>query len=148
MDTTNYFPPVAFKFRVFIDGIRGAGEGSFQEVSGLTVKLETEDIQEGGENRFMHKFPKAPKYPNLVLKRGMLIGSPLIEWAYQSISSFSFVPKTIVVSLLNEEMKPLMGWVVINAIPVGLEISSLKADENKIMVESLELSYDYFKKNK
>ena len=73
MDEFIYYPPVAFKFHVFIDDIYGAKEGSFQEVMGLNVKIETEDIQEGGENRFVHKFPKAPKYPNLILKRGMLI---------------------------------------------------------------------------
>lgn len=146
MDLFTYNPPVAFKFHVFVDDMDGVKEGSFQEVLGLNVKLETEDIQEGGENRFIHKFPKAPKYPNLILKRGMLMGSPLMEWAYSSIGRFSFKPKTILVILLDENMIPLLGWNVINAIPVGLQLSDLKAEENKIMVESIELAYDYFEK--
>ena len=37
-----------------------------------------------------------------------------------------------------------MGWNVINAMPVGLSLSDLKSEENKIMVETLELAYDYF----
>src|ERR1700761_4700297 len=99
----NYYPPVSFSFSVTIPGITGANEGSFQEVSGLQVKLGTEEVKEGGENRFVHRLPTPPKYENLVLKRGMLpISSPLITWARKGVESFTFEPKTITISLLDE----------------------------------------------
>ncbi len=144
MDEFSYYPPVAFKFLVAIDEVHGIKEGNFQEVAGLSFKLETEDVQEGGENRFIRKFPKPPKFPNLVLKRGMLVNSPLVDWFYTSIGNFKFSPRTILIILLNQSQLPVMGWNVINAMPVGLSLSDLKSEENKIMIETLELAYDYF----
>ncbi len=43
------FPPVAFHFGVIVDGFTGANEGSFQEVSGLSVKITPMEVKEGGE---------------------------------------------------------------------------------------------------
>ena len=141
-----YYPPVGFYFKVNVIGISGANEGSFQEVSGLNAKIGVKEIEEGGENRFVHRFPTVPKYQNLVLKRGMLIGSPLITWAKTCIEQFTFSSKTVVVNLMDENSSPLASWKFINAYPVALRISDLKAQENAIAVESIELCYDYFTK--
>ena len=100
--TDDLYPPVSFSFSVSIDGISGANEGNFQEVSGLQAKLGTEEVKEGGENRFVLRLPTPPKYENLVLKRGMLdISSPLIAWARQGVESFTFSPKTVLINLLK-----------------------------------------------
>ena len=71
----SYIPPCGFYFRVEfvgIDGMEDDKEQRFQEVSGLSFEVETEELKEGGENRFVYKLPKRTKYPNLVLKRGLL----------------------------------------------------------------------------
>jgi len=124
------------------------GEGNFQEVSGLNFKFGVKEVPEGGENRFIHKFPVPAKYENLILKRGMLIGSPLITWAQTSVGQFSFKPVTVVINLMDETSAPIATWKLINAIPVGLNVSAFKAQENAIAVETLELSFDYFDKVK
>jgi phage tail-like protein len=150
-DTLNY-PLVGLYFQVQvlnIQGIGGIGEGSFQEVTGLSFKLGTKDMEEGGENRFTHKFPTQPKYDNLILKRGMLIGSPLIQWATDSVSSFKFKPKTVLVKLLAEgsgpsTLKVITTWNLVNAYPIALKVSDFKAQEGSIVLETLELCYDYF----
>lgn len=141
-----YYPPVGFSFDVFVDGITGINEGNFQEVSGLNVKLGTEEVVEGGENRFVHRLPTAPKYENLILKRGMLKGSPLIDWVRNSVERFKFVPKVVVVKLLDATGNPLISWSFSNAYPVALRISEFKSQENALVVETLELSFDYFTK--
>ena len=140
----SYYPPAGFSFTVTITGISGIEESSFQEVSGLNAKLGTEDIKEGGENRFSYRFPTPAKYENLVLKRGMLVGSPLINWVRDGIEQFKFTPKLVVVSLLNENAQPLATWNFINAYPVAFKISEFKAQENAIVLETLELAYNYF----
>lgn len=147
-DQSNYYPPVGFYFKVDVAGIDGKNEGSFQEVSGLNVKIGTEEVKEGGENRFVHRLPTPPKYENLVLKRGMLLGSGLIGWAQDSLEQFSFSPKTVNVNLMDENAGPIASWQFVNAYPVALRISDLKAQENAIVVETLELSFDYFQKTK
>jgi phage tail-like protein len=146
MPANFYYPPVGFYFKVNVIGITGANEGSFQEVSGLSFKFGTKDVEEGGENRFVHRFPVPAKYDNLVLKRGMLIGSPLINWAKTSIEQFTFKPATVVVNLMDETSAPISSWKFINAYPIALKISDFKAQENAIVVETLELCYDYFSK--
>jgi phage tail-like protein len=147
MSADSYYPPVAFYFNVIVVGIKGANEGNFQEVTGLGFKMETTPIIEGGENRFVHRFPVPAKYDNLVLKRGMLVGSPLIDWAKDAIEQFTFKPTTVVVSLMDLKASVAV-WKFINAYPVGLKFSELKAQDNAIMLETLELSYDYYNKVK
>ena len=148
----SYYPPVGFYFNVDVTinetnkRITGTNEGNFQEVSGLNFKFGVKEVEEGGENRYVHKFPVPAKYENLVLKRGMLKGSPLINWAKTSFEQFSFKPATVVVTLMDENSAPVSTWTFSNAFPVGIRISDFKAQENAIVVETLELSFDYFKK--
>ena len=145
-DTIQYYPPVGFYFKVNVIGINGKNEGSFQEVSGLNVKLNLIEIKEGGENRFVHRLPAPPKYENLVLKRGMLKGSPLLDWAKAGIEQFNFSPKTVVVNLMDENASPLASWKFIRTYPVAIRISDFKAQESTLVVETFELAYDYFQR--
>lgn len=142
----NFYPPVAFNFSVEVPDIEGINEGNFQEVTGLTVKLGSEEVKEGGENRFVHRLPSPPKYENITLKRGMLLGSPLITWARNAVEQFTFAPKTVVIKLLDEKGNPLATWNVVNAYPVALKYSEFKAQDNTLVFESIELSYNYFQK--
>lgn len=139
-----YYPPFGFYFSVTVQGFTGANEGSFQEVSGLSVKMTPMEVKEGGENRFTRRLPVPPKYENLVLKRGMLIGSTLTKWVQQSLTLFSFTPKTVIVKLLGDGGAIVAAWTLANAYPVALKISDFKAQENSLAVETLELTYDYF----
>lgn len=116
----------------------------FQEVSGLNASIETETFQEGGENRFSHRFPKPATYQNLVLKRGVLIGSKLIKWFKDAVQGFQFTPVTIRVSLLDESHKYLQTWDFINAYPVKWNIDAFNSQDGKIIAETIEISYQYF----
>ncbi len=138
------FYPVAFSFEVVVAGVNDTASGSFQEVSGINVKLESETIKEGGENRFAHRLPNPPKYENLILKRGMVLSSALIVWARDAVEKFTFTTKSVIVNLLDETGTPLASWSFVNAYPVALRVSDFKAQENAIVIETLELSYDYF----
>jgi phage tail-like protein len=145
----NYYPPVGFYFKVIISGVSGLQEGSFMDVSGISVSIAPTDTQEGGENRYMHRLPNPPKYSNLVLKRGMLLGSDLIKWAQTSMTTFTFTPKTAVVQLLDLSGAVIAVWVFKNAYPVKLEMSGLKAmKDGEIVIETLELAYSFFEKTR
>jgi len=139
------YPPVSFHFKVEFTGISTQeADIQFQSVAGLSVDIETEEFAEGGENRFKHKFPVRTKFPNLVLKRGMMTDSKLIEWCRDAIESFQFAPIDLTVKLLNEEHEPLVTWNVVHAYPVKWNVSDLNAEENKIAIETIELAYNYF----
>jgi phage tail-like protein len=138
------FYPAAFSFKVNVVGVSGAYEGSFQEVKGISVKIGSFPLKEGGENRFTHRLPEPPKYENLVLKRGMVLNSGLISWARDALENFHITTKNVVVNLIDETGAPLAAWSFEKAYPVALSFSDLKAQDNAIMIETLELSYDYF----
>ena len=141
-----YYPPVGFHFSVeFTDIEMSKNDHQFQSVSGLSVDLETEEIAEGGENRFKHKIPVRTKYPNLVLKRGVLLDSKVIEWCRKALENFEISPTNITVKLLDEKHEPLQTWDVRHAYPIKWSIGDFNAEENKLVIETLELSYNYFK---
>ena len=137
-----YYPPLGFHFRV--DFVNLQGEFQFQSVAGLTVTLETEEIAEGGENRFKHKLPVKTSFPNLVLKRGLLVNSDLIKWCRAAVENFDIKPTDIIISLMNEKHEPLMTWNVVHAYPVKWAITDFNAEESKMVVETIELAYNYF----
>jgi phage tail-like protein len=55
------------------------------------------------------------------------------------------VPTNLMISLLDEDHPPLYNWYVVNAIPKRLEIAGINASSNEILVETLALTYQYFK---
>lgn len=144
-DSTEYYPPVGFYFKVEFEGI-GAPENDakFQSVSGLSADIQTEEVAEGGENRFKHKLPVKAKFSNLVLKRGMLLDSEVIDWCKEAIENFEFTPINLNVKLLNEEGQPLVTWKVSNAFPVKWSVDAFNSEESKLVAETIELSYNYF----
>ena len=88
--------------------------------------------------------PIRSKYPNLVFKRGLLKDSKVIDWCLKAFNELKVEPSDIVVKLLNEEHEPLMSWNIVNAWPLKWNVSDMNAQDNKIMIETLELRYQYF----
>lgn len=144
----DYYPPPSFYFTVSIVGVTGDVDAQFKEVSGISAHMETEDIAMGGENRFKYKAPSQTSYKNLILKRGLVTsGSTLALWFMATFEGglvTSIVTQDILVSLLDADGAPLMSWTFIGAWPVKWDISGFDSMENKIALETLELSYNYF----
>jgi len=144
------YPPVGFHFKVEInlpDVAQEDREARFQEVGGLNKSIEIEEFKEGGENRFAHRLPNPAKYSNIILKRGLLTKSNLIKWCFDAIDNFIFKPADITITLLNEEHKALSVWNISKAFPVKWSTSDFKAQENSIVIETLELAYQYYTKS-
>jgi hypothetical protein len=70
-------PYMSYNFLIEIDGLL---TGGFTEVSGLESEIELEEYQEGGMNKYVHKFPTRIVYPNLVLSHGMTAIDLLWDW--------------------------------------------------------------------
>ena len=150
-----YYPPAGFHFKVEFIGVSGMDsdtEQRFQEVSGLSFEIETEEVKEGGENRFTYKFPKRVKYPNLVLKRGLLQGTAILNWFKSAMSTFftvviyDFKPADLLITLMNEAGEAVAIWNVVQAYPVKWNTSDFKSTENSVVVETIELAYQYFER--
>ncbi|ACE84449.1 phage tail protein [Cellvibrio japonicus] len=141
------YPPAAFYFSVIFGTTLGLTDTSFQEVSGIGVELGTEDVTEGGENRFVHKLPTGVKHNNLELKRGIApMTSPLVVWC-RSVMELDFIapimPQLVSVYLMNENAIPIRAWTFANAFPVKWEVESFSATKNEVAIEKIVLSYTY-----
>lgn len=141
---TQYYPPWGFYYKVEFGISNNKNDVRFQSVSGLSVEYGMEDYKEGGENRFIHKLPVRTKYADLVLKRGMLEKSEVINWCLDAFRDREFKPADINVILMNEKGKPLRTWKVAHAVPKKWLVSDLNAQDNSVVIETLELIYRYF----
>jgi phage tail-like protein len=153
---TPYYPPPAFRFSVkflspaaIVAALTGH-DASFQEVSGIQASWDVEEVAEGGENRFVHRLPKRGKYSNLVLKRGVVTETSFLsEWVGSSIGaslSLPIIPQNLMVMLLDPSDFPVIVWGFVNAYPVKCDLGPMDSMENKILVETLELSYNYYER--
>lgn len=139
-----YHPPVGFHFRLQVVGLGGDSDMRFSDVGGLSAELTTEEVPEGGENRFVQRYPVRAKYPDLTCKRGLLVKSQLWDWVRDAIDNLAIVPRNIDVSLLNDQHEPLVTWHVRGAWPLKWTVSDLSASANAVVVETLTFAYQSF----
>jgi len=142
-----YNLPVSFHFKVDF-GSGYDNDAMFQEVGGLSAEIGVEELIVGGENMFAYRLPVRAKYGNLVLKRGIILNSKLIDWFKNAIEVFEFKPMDISVYLLNEKNTAINSWEFVQAYPVKWVVSDFNATGNSLAIETIELAYQYFKKNK
>jgi phage tail-like protein len=153
MSSDTYYPPPGFRFTLSLVGLgtplflMTSIDASFKEISGIEAKFDVEEVEEGGENRYIHRLPKGGRYPNLVLKRGYVTqASFLAEWVSLTVGStltVPIIPQTLVVMLLDPDAIPLVAWTFTNAWPVRWAVSNLNSMESEILTETLEFSYSY-----
>jgi phage tail-like protein len=116
----------------------------FQEVSGLSVSMNTESVTEGGQNRYVHKLPTRTSYTDLVLKRGLFTSSLLQEWIRKATEEFDIKPVNLLVSLLDDDHLPVFNWHVCGAYPLKWDFGNLNAEQGQVAIESITLTYNYF----
>jgi len=141
---------VGFHFRVRFLNLPEAKEVDvkFQSVTGFDVQLDTEAIKEGGENRFEHAIPVRTKYTTLTLKRGMLTpkDSGLTKWFQAAFQNMDVQPIAKVnIELLNEKHDVLMQWELSHVWPLRWKVAELNAERSEVLIEILEMNYNYFK---
>ena len=141
-----YYPPVGFHFRVEVLDLspRKQNDLRFTEVSGLATEMAIEEVPEGGENRFVQRYPVRARYPELVLKRGLLTDSSVLTWIRGCLEDYVIAPKPVDVTLLNEKHEPLITWHLRNAYPTKWAVSDLNAANSAIVIETLHFCYQYF----
>lgn len=141
-----YDPPVGFHFSVTFDlPAASARDVRFRDVSGLSMELEEMSYAEGGENRFSHRLPVRARYPDLSLKRGLLLDTGLKDWIRDAVQNLVVSPVTVWIKLLGPDHEPLQTYTVTGAWPKKWSVSDFSAENSAIVVESLDLAYRYFR---
>ena len=113
----------------------------FQKVRGLSAHVETTSLSAGGQNLYTQKLPTGISYGNLVLERGVVIGSPLALEINVTLSLFRFRPSNVLVTLLDGTGVPLSAWFFFKAFPVRWATADLDATDKSVLIETIELAY-------
>ncbi|HEY5663229.1 MAG TPA: phage tail protein [Ilumatobacter sp.] len=135
----------------FLFEVDGVTIGSFMEVNGLEVSVETEDVQEGGQNSFVHKLPGRMTWPNITLKRGVTKHDELLKWLNESsgekftANGNKLTRKSAAITLLDRAGKRLMSWTFDSAFPVKWTGPSFASSSAEAPAESLEIAHHGFR---
>ena len=135
---------LGFRFGVFFfagGAVPNPVDIRFQKVSGLSAEVKTKPLAEGGQNLYTHKLPDRVDYGNLVLERGIVVASPLNLEFNAALSLFEFAPSNVLVTLFDEESKPMAGWLFLKAYPVKWSTSDLDAGTPALVIYTMELAY-------
>lgn len=124
--------------------------GSFTEISGLGVTVETEDLVEGGQNGFVHRLPRGMKWQNVVLKRGVTDSDALLEWLAEcsgpglerrSGSGYAVPLRTATITVHDAAGRRVRGWRLERAMPVRWTGPRFSASARELAIEELEVTH-------
>jgi phage tail-like protein len=132
-------PVGELRFRISIDD---AVIGAFAECSGLSLEYDIFEYQEGGEQRYVHKFRGGLKYPNLVLKRGVTYEDELLKWFLDRKDRTK--RGTVTLDLLGDDGKQVRSWAFAGAFPVKWQGPSFSAKSTNVATETLEIAHQGF----
>jgi phage tail-like protein len=136
------------KFHFSVEWAPGTRIG-FTEVTGLTMESDVIEYREGS-NPELHKvkMPGLQKLSNITLKRGMFVGDIQFNEWMNTIEMNKVERRDVTIKLLNEKHEPVITWQVLNAWPVKVQSSDLKADGNEVAIETMEIAHEGIKVTK
>ena len=138
----------SYTFRFEVDG--GLTIGRFMEVGGLEVSIETEDVQEGGQNGFVHHLPGRMTWPNITLKRGIINNDDLMTWLYKSsgeqfaANSNQLERRTAAVTLVDPLDTVIRSWNFTGVFPVKWTGPTISAASTEMATEQIEFAHHGF----
>ncbi len=121
-----------FNFRVEIAGLTIAG---FKECTGLSSEVGCIEYREGGDLA-VRKIPGLHKVGDITLKRGVTASAELQEW-HQNIVNGVIDRRDGVITLLDDDMSPVVRWKFFNAFPRKWEGPEMNGTSNDVAIESL-----------
>ena len=124
---------------IFINKYFSLNEESFQSVQGLKGMLRKSE--RSGRTY--------PYFENIILRRAYQPNSELVKWCMDNINNSLYKsrykqPLDISVSLLNSMHEPICGWHIKGAVPIAWGVEDLHGQDPKILIETIELAYEYF----
>ncbi|HEY6176585.1 MAG TPA: phage tail protein [Kofleriaceae bacterium] len=140
-------PYGGYNFEVVINGVSDDGtavKGSFAEASGLEVEIQPIEYRNGAEDITVRKIPGLKKFPNLVLKRGIIGDPALWNWIQEAMDGKVRRTEGAVV-LLDENKQEVMRWNFTGGWPCKWTGPGLNAKNNEIGMETLEICHQGIK---
>jgi len=141
-------PLATFRFTVDIGGDKWVGV--FTECSLPAIEWDVEEIKEGGRNDYIHQIIGHRKAGKVTLKHGLTKKYELMNWYAEMMDEdYKNYKKTVTITLLDSEHKPVLRWNLQNAFPIKVTWPDLKTGDAAVAIQSLELAVGHveFEKN-
>lgn len=135
----------------FLFEVDGVEIGRFMEISGLEVTIGVEDVEEGGQNSFVHKMPGRMTWPNISLKRGITQSDTLLTWLNKSsgeqfaASGNKLTRSTAAITLIGPSGTRLRSWEFDGAFPIRWKGPDFAVSSTDMAVEELEITHHGFR---
>jgi len=116
----------------------------FTEVQLPRTCIEVVEYRNGNERRNVsRKLASNVYHENIILKRGCTGSLDLYEWWNLTRNGSSNIYRTVLIKLLNEDnSEVVMEWKLLNAFPVSYEFLPLNAQDDEVLIESIELAFE------
>ncbi|MGH7491700.1 MAG: phage tail protein [bacterium] len=124
-----------------LTAINFVAAGGFSECSGLEATMQVEDYSQGGENRFVHKFPTRMTYSNIVLKRGIGFSEDLWLWHFDYVQGKG-KRRDGLITLQNELRLPIKVWKFTRGLPLKWTGPTFNAAQSAMAIESLDIVHE------
>ena len=129
------------RFTVKLAGA-AAAIGSFQECTGMGVRVRTKEYREGGCNSYVHRLPDGVEHDNVVLKHGLTNTPALLQWLNMAAQTgVQAQQQALIITLNSTAGQPLTSWSFTAAWPVKWTGPNLNAGAGQVATESLEIAY-------
>jgi phage tail-like protein len=139
----------SFRFVVKIDEIAHA---AFTECNLPTLQVETQALNEGGQNAYVHTLPVRIKAGTVTLKHGVTRDGKLFNW-YRSVLNgyLKDALRTVTVEMYDyitqgrsAKMEPVFVWRFERAYPIKYSGPHLRTGEQALAVEEIEIAHHGF----
>jgi phage tail-like protein len=144
-------PSTTSRFLFEVDGVE---IGTFREVHGLSVTIDTTEVREGGENGFSHVLPGRMSWPHLVFKRGIVQSDALFDWLNKSsgdgfaANGNKITRSTGAVTVMSNTGVRLRAWDFDGVFAVRWSGPDFDTSSDNALEEELEVAHTGFRSKK
>lgn len=144
-------PTTSSRFLFEVDGVE---IGVFREIRGLNVTVETVQLEEGGQNGFVHVLPGRMTWPHLIFRRGVTESNALFDWLNKSsgegfaANGNKLTRATGAVTALSGEGVRLRAWEFDGVFPIRWSGPDFDSQSDNPLEEELEVAHHGFRAKK
>lgn len=131
----------AYRFRVEVNG---AKVGGFTQFSGIKTEVQTIQVRSGNDIRGVQEYvPVLTRYAPVTLSKGVIRDNAFLEWLLTaSAGPFAGMTggnmyRTLDVIAVGADGSDGVRWSLIDALPIGYEITPMDGMRNEVLTESM-----------
>lgn len=137
----NTVEPIAtFRFGISVEGSPDY-IGMFTECRLPDIEWDIENVKEGGRNDYIHQLLGQRKPAKFTLKHGLTKQYVLMDWySAMMAENFEGFMKTVTINMLDSQGRAVMRWNLYDAYPIKVTWPEMKAGDNSVAIQSLEIA--------